>query len=426
MPNKMISMRTINRYLELIAAEPSRKMQDGLFNTACAVYPHLVEIFNAAYSPNITYGIRKLEDSYDTGVMKIEDEKTWEALATGLAILASRGLTGNAAKEHVASMFEMLQKDSQDILRGILERDLHCNYTAGYVKNKFQVVLANKFDPTKHTIGGTTHAASRKLDGVRCVAIITPTSVKYYSRSGKEFHTLQVLDAELQQRFPLGAILDGEICIVDEDGSENFQETNSYIKRKNFTIQNPKYYVFDVLHEKEFYGKITSAPLYQRLARWDAAQPFIVNQRVHLLEMYQAYPSALAALAAQVKEKGWEGYMLREVGPYKAGRGKHLLKVKMFHDAEYKVLSVSVGEMDHNGARYTNVLLSVNIKHKGSIVSVGSGFSWKQRLGWGSDPKYLIGKEITVKYFEETTNKKGGNSLRFPVFKGFHGKKRTV
>ena len=38
----------------------------------------------------------------------------------------------------------------------------------------------------------------------------------------------------------------------------------------------------------------------------------------------------------------------------------------------------------------------------------------------------IIGKIITVQYFEETKNDKGGISLRFPTVKHIHGSKREL
>ena len=42
------------------------------------------------------------------------------------------------------------------------------------------------------------------------------------------------------------------------------------------------------------------------------------------------------------------------------------------------------------------------------------------------NPKKILGKIITVQYFEETKNQDGGISLRFPTFKILHGSARTV
>ena len=56
-------------------------------------------------------------------------------------------------------------------------------------------------------------------------------------------------------------------------------------------------------------------------------------------------------------------------------------------------------------------------KHKGNTVSVGSGFSIEDRNHYYNNPNDIVGKEITVQYFEESTDKTGKHSLRFPVCK---------
>ena len=62
--------------------------------------------------------------------------------------------------------------------------------------------------------------------------------------------------------------------------------------------------------------------------------------------------------------------------------------------------------------------------HKGHKVKVGSGWSQEQRLQYMDGS--IVGKIITVQFFSETTNDKGGISLRFPTVKVVHGKERTV
>jgi DNA ligase-1 len=71
-------------------------------------------------------------------------------------------------------------------------------------------------------------------------------------------------------------------------------------------------------------------------------------------------------------------------------------------------------------------MTAVNIEHKGYQVSVGSGFSLDERYYYYENPEELVGKEITVKYFEETKNQQGGISLRFPTVKTIHGDKRIA
>lgn len=121
--------------------------------------------------------------------------------------------------------------------------------------------------------------------------------------------------------------------------------------------------------------------------------------------------------------------MLRKNALYKGKRSKDLLKYKSFYDEEYEVVGVENGPFRYvkNGAEHEeNMLSCVYIKHRGYDVSVGSGFSIEQRQHFYKNSKNIIGKVITVQYFEETHNQEGGISLRFPTFKILHGDVRDT
>ena len=119
--------------------------------------------------------------------------------------------------------------------------------------------------------------------------------------------------------------------------------------------------------------------------------------------------------------------MIRKDVPYEGKRSKNLLKVKSFYDAEYEVLGwdIDTHEVVRDGKSVSMTMLSqVWINHKGYIVKVGSGFSQDQRLEYMDGS--IVGKTITVQYFEETKNQDGGISLRFPTVKIVHGEKREL
>ena len=83
--------------------------------------------------------------------------------------------------------------------------------------------------------------------------------------------------------------------------------------------------------------------------------------------------------------------------------------------------------MIENGREITkDVLSNVVIAHKGNEVSVGSGFTIEEREYFAAHPEEIVGKIITVKYFQETINQSGKYSLRFPTVKALHGNARTV
>ena len=108
---------------------------------------------------------------------------------------------------------------------------------------------------------------------------------------------------------------------------------------------------------------------------------------------------------------------------------QNLLKVKKFFDAEYKVESIDFE--DHRVIREGKevvipMMAQAYINHKGHEVAVGSGWNQEQRIKYHANPKLIIGKTITVQYFEETKNQEGGLSLRFPTVKHVYEQRRDV
>ena len=122
--------------------------------------------------------------------------------------------------------------------------------------------------------------------------------------------------------------------------------------------------------------------------------------------------------------------MLRKDTVYHSGRTKDLLKVKKFEDAEYVVEGIETGTMTTSMPGAGNVeyqgVTRLLITHKGNRVGVGAGLSREQRIAWMENPKLIVGKTVTVKYFEETSNKDGKFSLRFPTLKCVYEEGRDV
>jgi DNA ligase-1 len=72
------------------------------------------------------------------------------------------------------------------------------------------------------------------------------------------------------------------------------------------------------------------------------------------------------------------------------------------------------------------MLSAIKIPYKGNTVSVGSGFSIEQRQEFYKNPKKILGKTVTIQYFEETLNEQGLYSLRFPVLKHIYDSGRDI
>ena len=369
--------------------------------------------------------------------------KKYDNLWSLLDDLSNRVITGHQAIMAVQQFLKGLYNEKwEQLVLDIIDKDLKCglsevtiNKVCGDIIKTYSVALADKFNPKKHTLT-SDWVIERKLDGVRCNVINRDGVIKCYSRQGKEITTLGKLVNELQGRLPNNTVLDGEVCLVDENGLESFQGIMKEIKRKDHTIENPLLLAFDYLTLEEFESKKGTTPYTERMSilkewynlqKWDtqnkvAKHLSIINYEFFNLETLKEWDK-------RVKEYHWEGLMFRKDIGYEGKRTQNLLKYKMFNDAEYKVVGVEEGDsqelIDGKMVKIKCVGALV-IEHKGNKVGVGTGLSLAQRKRWYKHPEEIVGKTITVKYFEETTDQNGNPSLRFPVLKYIYEGDREV
>lgn len=386
----------------------------------------LKKVFQYTYNPFKKYGVhtRVLQkNSHLTA-----PENLYTDLFQLLDDLAENNLTGHAAIQAVNTFVNELPTDQQKLIHYILDRDLRMGASITSVLKVhpniipiFKVALAHPYNPNRVNFEKESWYGSRKLDGVRCICRKEGNSVTFYSRNGKEFETLGRIAEEVKQ-IPGNFILDGEVCMVNDNGAEDFQGIMKEIRRKNHTIKNPKFLVFDCLTIEEFDNHKGTVKLRERLIRRpieeiickDLQTLSIVDQVMIKTEEH------FTEMAKDAEINGYEGIMVRKNIPYEGTRSHNLLKVKKFHDNEYTVLECVNGTIrwTENGQQVEKECLSsIIIEHKGYRVSVGSGFSKEQREYYLNRHNELVGKTVTIQYFEETQNQMGGYSLRFPVVK---------
>ena len=353
--------------------------------------------------------------------------------------LNDRFITGHTAIGCVNGFVEA-NKAYEELIFNIIDRNLKTRSTTSMINKvipglipTFDVALANSFDEKmakKVNFDVDNWYVSRKLDGCRCICIIDENGEpKYFSRAGNEFMTLKNLDAEIISLGLKNMVIDGEICMMDENGNENFQGIIKEIKRKDHTIENPFFYMFDLLTMEEFVNKegtttfsIRDVQLENLLSEKEFKNIGYLEQKLLIDERMLTHYIGLA------KENGWEGLMLRKDSPYQGKRSNDVLKVKQFYDAEYIVVDIenAVNRVIVEGKEVEELMMrNVVIEHKGSRVQVGSGFSHEQKRYYFEHPEEILGKQITVQYFEETHNQNGGISLRFPTVKAIYETKRN-
>ena len=398
-------------------------------------HPFIKRILFYTYHPYWNFGVtsanlKKREDLiaplevYDDFFMMLDD-------------FNKRNLTGHSAIEAI-NRFIKDYAEWADLIYQIIDRNLETRATVTLINRvnpkfipTFEVALAHDAAKVKGVdIFDGTWFVSRKLDGVRCICFIQDGEARFFSRNGKEFLTLGKVAEEIKRLGITDLVLDGELCLMNEDGSDDFQGILKQIQRKDHTIENPRYQIFDILLPGEFAGDLDS---YLFSSRIEGRTQWLNLDDSNILEMLPQVritdEDALEELKAQSKDSNWEGLIARRDTRYKSGRSKDMLKIKEFFDAEYVVTGLIMGpqRVIVNGKEIEEEMLSaVTIDHEGSQVQVGSGFTIEQRRHYYQNMGEIMGATITVQYFETTTDQHGNHSLRFPVFKGNHGKTRSI
>jgi DNA ligase-1 len=366
-----------------------------------------------------------------------------------LETLDSRELTGHDAIAAV-NQYILENKAYAGLILNILDRNLKTRTDAKLINKvfpgcvpSFDVALANKYDDVKDRVNFQKDVwfASRKLDGVRVITIIEANGdIKFLSRKGKEFFTLDKVKEEIGNKLPStdlkgGLVFDGEMCIVDDKGNEDFTAMIKLIRRKDFTVPNPKYKIFDVMLQEVFEGTApakmnTKLSGRQHIIQAMKAKKIFDGNILDPVEQRRIRSDKdLEDFVAEANSKGWEGLILRKDVPYEGKRSNDMLKVKKFHDMEFTVKDVEMGPIRiiKDGLEVTETMLSaIKVEYKNNIVSVGSGFSIEQRQDFYKHPEKILGKEVTIQYFEETLNEQGLYSLRFPVLKAIYESPRDM
>ena len=364
----------------------------------------------------------------------------YDDLINLLGDLVDRKISGHEAISCIQN-FIIDNEECNDIIKCILDRDLGCGIATTMINKAipnliptFKVVLANSYDKLKKkpNFENEEYLSSRKLDGCRCICIKQGDNIEFKSRTGKVFSTLGKLVEQIKQ-IPFDCVLDGEICILKENGDEDFKSIMKEIKKKEHTIEKPCYKVFDLLTIEAFYDKIESRKLSERLIllykTFTATEGYFSTYVKAIKQISVKNQEHFEKLRQGASKRGWEGIMLRKDTSYENGRTNNLLKVKNFLDAEFVVTAIekTTKKMLVNGVmKETLCMGSIIIDFDGNEVGVGSGWSDKQRIFYYSNPNEIIGKTVTIQYFEVTHNDKGEKSLRFPTIKHIYEEVRDV
>lgn len=257
---------------------------------------------------------------------------------------------------------------------------------------------------------------TQKYDGIRAVAKVRDGNVEIFSRQGKPIEGLKDIEKELSQL--VDGFYDGELLLDKENipSKDLYRETVQVVNSKNEYKNNVIFNIFDYIPLNDFvigYSKMNcwgrKRFVYEELRKiepdWLKPVEILYHGKYDKRIVQQELDKQIAL--------EHEGVMVNLTNaPYKGKRTKNILKVKAMQDCDLKIIGFEEGTGKNKGT-----LGAIIVDYKGFKVKVGSGFTDKDRTYFWNNQKELLGRVITVQYFEETTNIKDNSlSLRFPVY----------
>ena len=247
----------------------------------------------------------------------------------------------------------------------------------------------------------------RKFDGVRCIAYNDGGKIVLESRKGKAFPHMNHLRASV---FDLlnkdNQILDGELYsdVLDFQRVVGLVRKESLSQQDIYDLKHIKYRIYDMFSTDD---SVTQLPFVQRHAM---AEKLIKNdQHLIIVENYEITDEdSIQGLHDQFVQEGYEGIMVRNPSmPYQMDkRSSGLMKFKSFKDGEYPI----VGYTEATGNDAGTVIWICEAPNGITFKARPTG-TREQRTTWFENADEIVGKDLTVRYFELTND----GIPRFPV-----------
>jgi len=371
-----------------------------------------------ALDPMVTFGVTvDVEDMlilWGSGGCRDPEGVWWEDFYGGLQKLASRELTGNAAKADIDR--RMILAPSDDHIRWAcrcIMKDLRSGFSISTVNKAFpgliddmSVMLAETYDPEDHDDGKFMGhwAVEPKLDGYR-MTIIDGVP---YSRNWRVYETVDHILAQFTKEELSKWVIDGEIM----GESKDFDEAGGSIRRKNKQAGGAVFHAFDCVTREQWGIDGASGVFHDR--RGDLEHLCFGKKHIQLVKsvvlLNPTHEELIATMRQHITE-GYEGAMLKNMSsPYVYDRSAALLKLKDFVSADLRVVGYTEGRGKHK-----NRLGALEVDLNSVVTKVGSGFKDHERDVIWNDRNATVGRIIEVQYQNLTKD----GRLRFPVFLRF-------
>ena len=430
-------MNTSWNIVKELESDNSRLFKESVVKRECSALND--EFFHGcrlALDSMITFGIKQVDVKEDDSGLGMP----WHDFIQLTDRLAKRELTGDSAREAVASAMKLSKRDQWNLwYRRILIKDLRCGVSEKTI-NKITDKTHREYSIPVFTCQLAHDSANHegklkgkklievKLDGVRVITVVYPTGhVDQYSRNGKELVNFEHIKQQISKfahQFAEPVVLDGEVM------SASFQDLMKQVHRKSgVEAGDAVLHLFDILTLREFkqgYGEHQQVNRSASLVHWynQSAEGMpnvtIVGQEFVDLDL-PAGESRFKQINQEGIDGGYEGIMIKDPNAfYECKRSHSWLKLKPFIEVTLEVVDVEEGT-GRNAGRLGAFICKGEDDGRNISVNCGSGFSDSDRDNFWSNKGEILGRLVEVRADAITQNQDQTYSLRFPRFKGFRG-----
>lgn len=215
-----------------------------------------------------------------------------------------------------------------------------------------------------------------KWDGVRAICTLREGSLEIHSRAGnrcdQKYPELGHLPSLVNART---AVLDGEICVLDENGRGSFSLIQPRISANATAVPRlaadtpATLFLFDILYADGY--DLRGASLDDRKRVLNAlVKP---GNQVRLSESFETDGTRMLEAARQMN---LEGILAKDRrSKYETGRSVRWQKLKILHEQEFLIAGFTKGEREYFGALILAVYDEGKLRHVGQV---GTGFDGKK------------------------------------------------
>lgn len=266
-------------------------------------------------------------------------------------------------------------------------------------------MLAHRYDKHPDKMP-TTCFTQPKLDGHRCIAVVTDGICVLFSRTRNIIHGVPHINDSVESMLKAaGADLTGTIVLDGElynhDYKAKFEELTGFIRSETPKdgYEVVQYHLYDMVLDEPFEVR---TEILSHLAK-HAPNDSIRLVETHLIDIADVVPHF-----RKFRGQGYEGGMLRDPkSKYIHKRSYGLLKVKEFDDAEFQISGIKEGRGKLKG----HAIFVCDIENKADTFDVKLKGDTKRLKEIYQNPQTYIGQSLTVQFQGRTAN----NIPRFPV-----------